>query len=167
MPMENIENAHLVAIDRREIFDFKQDELLNLSTWSAVWFSKAKRLYLQEVERRNSDLSYRLALVNFLNDIDEVSLVFKSLKSKNFSFFQVCKNDNVFVEVQDMMVIEALKYVKWNNQGAQVAYFINENYWMPFAKVYVRSNDSGFLVMLSDDDFKWKTQAIFSTEPEN
>ena len=66
-----------------------------------------------------------------------------------------------------MTVIEALKYVKWNNQSAQVAFFINENYWMPFSKVCVRSNDTGFHVMLSDDDFKWKTKAIFSTEPEN
>ena len=73
MPLENIEQADMVAIDRNEIFEFKQNETLNLSLWSAAWFSKAKRLYFAEVEKRNSDLSYRLALVNFLNGIDEVS----------------------------------------------------------------------------------------------
>ena len=93
MPLQNIGNAELVAIDNREIFDFKQNETLNLSMWSAVWYSKAKRLYFQEVERRNSDLSYRLALVNFLNDIDEVNSgqkteekIFSLLKTKIHMF---------------------------------------------------------------------------------
>ena len=66
-----------------------------------------------------------------------------------------------------MLVIEALKFVKWNNQDAQVAFYINENYWMPFSKIYIRANATGFHIMLSDDDFKWKTRAIFSTAPEN
>ena len=57
-----------------------------------------------------------------------------------------------------------MKFVHWTNRAAQLAFFINEEYWMPFAKIYIKATSEGFSVMLADEDMKWKTEAIFAKE---
>ena len=57
-----------------------------------------------------------------------------------------------------------MKFVSWTNKEAQLAFYINEEFWMPFAKIYLKANGEGYSVMLADEDMKWKTDAIFAKE---
>ena len=57
-----------------------------------------------------------------------------------------------------------MKFVPWNNQEAQIALFVNLQYWMSDAKIYAQPSEDGFFILLTDTDFKWKTRAIFATE---
>ena len=63
----------LVSIHNSEIHHFGRDKMLNDSTWPSVWFTKIKRSYLEKVEAKKSDAGLRLALMNCLNEIEEVS----------------------------------------------------------------------------------------------
>ena len=63
----------MVAIANHEIFNFPSDRAVNQSDWPSAWFSKIKRKHEQETEKHVANHSFRLALVNCLNDIDEVS----------------------------------------------------------------------------------------------
>lgn len=67
-------NDHMVAIANHEIFNYPPDRVINQSDWPSVWFSKIKRKHEQETEKHVTNHAFRLALVNCLNDIDEVNL---------------------------------------------------------------------------------------------
>ena len=68
----------------------------------------------------------------------------------------------MFVQVEDLKVIQALLFVPWLNEEAQLAFYINEEFWLPWAKIFVKSTEEGFQVMLKEDDITWKTEALFT-----
>ena len=60
------------------------------------------------------------------------------------------------------MVRRALKYAKWKNFPAQMAYYVNVKYWMRKARILVRPNElrSGLVIVLIGQDINWKTECL-------
>ena len=75
-------------------------------------------------------------------------------------YVQECTEDDDFLEVpRSDTAFKALKFVPWYNPNCQFCFFVNAQYWMPFARVFVQPNKwkSGLRVVMIGKDLNWRT----------
>ena len=65
----------ITEINHANIYQFGKDDVVNRTSWPSVWFSKIKQKFFKELEENHADISLKLALCNFLNEIDEVNII--------------------------------------------------------------------------------------------
>ena len=77
--------------------------------------------------------------------------------------FQECPENDDFLEVPRRdIAFKALKWYPWLNPNCQFCFFVNVQFWMPFARLFVRPNDNktGLKLVLIGNDINWRTVCL-------